>query len=710
MNNLRHFSYLSLVLSLCVPSLILEEAWAQEQTCSAAAVPITCGSTARGNIAAEQQINCYSFHGAANDVVAITTDSTEFAPCWTLVGPNMQTVGNDHVGGQEVRGLPATGTYTIQVGGCGGAGLYGLTLEAVSGSLNGLSNGPPTPTCGGADGTQTIHCGQVVTGGFDPVGDTDTYTFIGRGTETVTINASDPFDPNVCVCWELFSPTGGLLPGGGTSPPPGENCDHTVRLVGPGVYTMKLAVGNVLGFTFYCSNVLGQAYNLSLNCPCGNSHLDPGELCDPGILGAACCSPWCDFLSGGVCRPATAPCDMEATCTGEGATCPLNHKPNGTPCNDGSLCTQTDTCQAGMCVGSNPVICALPDQCHDTGVCNPASGQCSNPPKTNGTPCGDGKPCTNADTCQNGVCTGTPVVCPALDTCHLAGTCDHSSGSCSTPIKADDSPCDDGRFCTIGESCTSGVCGGGTPRDCSGAADDCNVGVCNDPSQGCAKQPTNEGDTCDDANACTNGDTCHNGTCGGSAVACPLAVDQCHLPPACDPATGECSSPPAPDAIPCNDHDACTSGDACRSGACASGPTTNCDDGDDCTDDTCAPAEGCGHSVLPATRKTGVLCSVNNLRRTLAEGQACAVRCQKSITKQLNKVENLVNVGTDPSNATKCLRKLKKASKAASNLSKAIKTKASNGKLKPPDRAARLDAEASRLAAAAGTFAQSGCP
>ena len=65
-------------------------------------------------------------------------------------------------------------------------------------------------------------------------------------------------------------------------------------------------------------------------------------------------------------------------------------KADGTSCSDGSACTQTDTCQAGTCTGSNPVTCTAADQCHDAGVCNPATGACSSPAKADGTSCSDG--------------------------------------------------------------------------------------------------------------------------------------------------------------------------------------------------------------------------------------------------------------------------------------------------------------------------------
>jgi hypothetical protein len=78
----------------------------------------------------------------------------------------------------------------------------------------------------------------------------------------------------------------------------------------------------------------------------------------------------------------------------------------GVACNDGSACTQTDACQAGACAGSNPVVCAPLDQCHDAGVCAPATGACSNPPRPDGAACNDGSACTIQDACQGGLCVG----------------------------------------------------------------------------------------------------------------------------------------------------------------------------------------------------------------------------------------------------------------------------------------------------------------
>ena len=103
-------------------------------------------------------------------------------------------------------------------------------------------------------------------------------------------------------------------------------------------------------------------------------------------------------------------------------------------CNDGNACTQTDTCQAGTCTGANPVICTRADQCHVAGTLRPGDRRLLEPGKADGTACNDGNACTQTDTCQAGACTGAnPVVCTAPDQCHVAGTCNPATGVCSNP-------------------------------------------------------------------------------------------------------------------------------------------------------------------------------------------------------------------------------------------------------------------------------------
>jgi cysteine-rich repeat protein len=140
---------------------------------------------------------------------------------------------------------------------------------------------------------------------------------------------------------------------------------------------------------------------------CGDGIVDPNETCDDG-----------DSDAGDGCG---ATCRIERcyTCSGEPSLC--SPEPDDAPCSDGSACTQTDTCQSGACVGSDPVVCGPLDDCHDAGVCNPTNGLCSNPAQPDGTSCDDGDACTAPDQCTSGTCGGLPAcVDPFL--CHRAKT------------------------------------------------------------------------------------------------------------------------------------------------------------------------------------------------------------------------------------------------------------------------------------------------
>jgi cysteine-rich repeat protein len=126
---------------------------------------------------------------------------------------------------------------------------------------------------------------------------------------------------------------------------------------------------------------------------CGDGNIEAPETCDDS-----------NATPGDGC---SAACQIEECfeCTGEPSVC--TPASDGTGCNDGDLCTQTDTCQSGICTGANPVVCTG-DQCHDPGACNPATGVCVDPPKPDGTACSDGDVCTGPDTCDDGVCVGLP--------------------------------------------------------------------------------------------------------------------------------------------------------------------------------------------------------------------------------------------------------------------------------------------------------------
>ncbi len=311
-----------------------------------------------------------------------------------------------------------------------------------------------------------------------------------------------------------------------------------------------------------------------------------GMQCDDGDL----CTRN-DRCEGGVCVPGPAvvcvpddPCREAGECDPGTGNCMNPRKPEGAACDDGDACTLSDTCRFGTCTGAYTLRCVSSDPCLEDGVCDPSTGECSAPPAAYGTDCDDGDACTRTDFCQAGRCVGqNPVVCQATDLCHAAGVCDPLTGACSAPPGQDGVPCDDGDHCTEGDACAGGTCEGSAVTCDDG--EPCTDDSC-DPAVGCIFEDNT--DACDDGNPCTLEDVCADGRCrAGKALEC-TAGGVCRGVGVCDPDTGECSDPPAQDLTLCDDGDGCTVGDICEGGVCQPGIPWACGvPGDPCTENVC---------------------------------------------------------------------------------------------------------------------------
>jgi MYXO-CTERM domain-containing protein len=293
---------------------------------------------------------------------------------------------------------------------------------------------------------------------------------------------------------------------------------------------------------------------------------DDGDACTQTDL---CLGGACAGTNPVVCEPLDS-CHIAGTCNPVTGQCSNPTRPENSPCDDGNACTRNDLCRSGVCRGYAPVQCTALDACHVAGTCDPATGECSNPPAEDGIPCDDGSACTRSDSCQQGVCTGAdPVVCQAQDQCHPAGTCDPATGQCSQPVAENGTTCDDGDACTQSDTCQQGVCTGANPVVCQ-AQDQCHVAGACDPATGaCSNPPAADGTSCDDGAACTQTDACAAGVCQGSdRKSCP-ASDECHMEGTCDPMTGACSNPPAIDGTKC-------STGTCQDGVCQEESSSGC--------------------------------------------------------------------------------------------------------------------------------------
>ena len=247
--------------------------------------------------------------------------------------------------------------------------------------------------------------------------------------------------------------------------------------------------------------------------------------------------------------------------------------------------SETDSCQAGQCVGSNPVLCEDSNACTDD-ACNPATGQCLFIPDATNT-CSDGDACTQTDACVAGQCMGTnPVLCDDNNAC-TDDACDTGNGQCVS-TNDDSNTCTDGDGCSQTDTCQAGQCVGSNPVLCEDS-NACTDDACNPETGQCLFIP-DASSTCSDGNACTQTDACVAGQCLGSS---PVVCDdgKACTDDACDPANGQCVST-NDDSNTCTDGDACTQTDTCQAGQCAGSNPVLCEDSKACTDDACDPANG----------------------------------------------------------------------------------------------------------------------
>ena len=230
---------------------------------------------------------------------------------------------------------------------------------------------------------------------------------------------------------------------------------------------------------------------------------------------------------------------------------------------------------------------AMTDQCNQ-GICNLAVFTCERQALSNGTTCNDGAFCTINDSCQSGSCVGGGSQnCSHLNDQCNQGICNESLDQCTRQPSNEGNNCDDGLFCSVDEVCSQGNCSNATLRDCSDPLS-CTADSCDESQDRCVNDPSQcecEFDAdCNDNNACTQ-DRCVN--------------RQCVLNPG--PMEG----------ASCNDGNLCTQTDSCQTGQCTGSNPVVCTAQDQCHSvGTCEPTTGqCSNPNQP----DGTTCTDNSL-------------------------------------------------------------------------------------------------
>ena len=322
--------------------------------------------------------------------------------------------------------------------------------------------------------------------------------------------------------------------------------------------------------------------------PAGDATAD-GET---AIDGAAADAPAADApvvkCSTAADCPLAAACHV-AVCSAAG-TCASQPATDGAPCSDGNACTEGDTCTGAVCAGGIALACDDGSPC-TADFCNPVVG-CVLLPAPASTACDDGNGCTQEDTCVGGKCLSGKTICQcesAADCgkfedgnfCNGTLYCDKSggapfkcqinpatlvqcvtsadnacqknvcvpvTGACQLQLAPTNTACDDGKACTVGDVCATGLCQGGTntcfcknDADCSAAEDGdaCNGKLfCNKVTAKCQMNPA-------------------------TVVTCQSVDDTACRKNLCNPKDGKCQQIAVNAGKPCDDGNSCTPNEAC---------------------------------------------------------------------------------------------------------------------------------------------------
>ncbi len=284
---------------------------------------------------------------------------------------------------------------------------------------------------------------------------------------------------------------------------------------------------------------------------------------------------------------ATVPCTSDVDCN-DGVACTVDTCDLGTgncfsdaddaACDDGAFCNGVEFCDAmrGCRPGQTPdcddgVGCTYDD-------CDPLTDTCVNLPDDGF--CDDEEFCNGEEWCdvQFDCQPGAPPSCDDGVGCTV-DVCDPATDACAHA--ADDSLCDDGRFCNGVETCDAlADCQAGVAPDCDDGVG-CTVDSCDPALDDCLSVPDDGqcdngvfcdgAEVCDPENGCAaGGDPCPGQFCRESEPFCVDCLadadcddgDFCNGAEVCDP-TGMCveGAPPCPPDMVCNpDQRRCESG------------------------------------------------------------------------------------------------------------------------------------------------------
>jgi hypothetical protein len=369
-----------------------------------------------------------------------------------------------------------------------------------------------------------------------------------------------------------------------------------------------------------------------------NAACDNGTFCD-GVEA-------CDLVLGGCAPSAGNPCDDGVGCTTDAcneATDSCSNAPDHASCDNQLNCDGTEICNVLFgCLSTNPLNCDDGIAC-TSDFCDLAADACAH--VDDDTVCQNGLFCDGIEACDpmngapgTGCVTGVAVNCNDSIAC-TQDACNEATNSCDH--LANNAACSNNIHCDGAEVCdTTFGCQPGAPVVCNDNRS-CTQDTCSEAVMGCVFAPNdavcNNNLYCDGVETCDPAGPTPSGCVMGMAVACPSDNVACTVD-ACNENTDSCQSTPnnalcgagqfcvpgqgmsgCTQALPCNNNAQCNDGNACNgietcNVICQPGTPVTCDDGIDCTTDSCNPQNGaCVYAPNNAVCSNGLACDGNEV-------------------------------------------------------------------------------------------------
>ena len=210
---------------------------------------------------------------------------------------------------------------------------------------------------------------------------------------------------------------------------------------------------------------------------------------------------------------------------------------------NGQVRRKGDPCGTGLCAGGTTVCrddrsgltCSTLNRSVPES-CNSLDDDCDGQIDEQGsTLCNDSLPCTT-DTCSQGTCRNSLIAgyCLIDGKCWVDGAfhpsvpcqwCHTAASTGSWSPTPEGGPCNaDGTGCTVEDFCDAQArCTAGAPADCTALDGPCTLGTCQSTGVStyrCVAAPRNDGGPCDDGDPCTRNDRCASGSCVGVSYSC----------------------------------------------------------------------------------------------------------------------------------------------------------------------------------------------